>query len=68
MYCAVFLLADGTYEREFLDELPTKSYIRSLENDWSVYIILPSRDYYNNTERKPAKIVNLFKIGGDEDE
>lgn len=67
MYCAVLLLADGTYDREFLDYLPTVRDITALEDDHSVYITLPSRDYYNNTERKPAKLINLFKIGdGDE--
>ena len=68
MYCAVLLLADGTYDREFIDYLPTVRDITSLEDDHSVYITQPSRDYYNNTERKPARLVNLFKIGGDEDE
>ncbi len=67
MYCAVLLLADGTYDREFLDDLPTSRDIRELEDEYSVYITNPSRDYYNNTERKPAKIINLFKLG-DEDE
>lgn len=66
MYCAVLLLADGTYDREFLDYLPTVRDITALEDDHSVYITLPSRDYYNNTERKPAKLINLFKIGGDD--
>lgn len=67
MYCAIFLLADGTYDREFLDCIPTAKDIRDLEDEYSVYITNPSREYYNNTERKPAKIINLFKIG-DEDE
>ena len=66
MYCAVLLLADGTYDREFIDYLPTVRDITALEDDHSVYITLPSRDYYNNTERKPAKLINLFKIGGDD--
>ncbi len=68
MYCAVLLLADGTYDREFLDYLPTSKDIRDLEDEHSVYITQPSRDYYNNTERKPAKLINLFKIGELEDE
>lgn len=67
MYCAVLLLADGTYDREFLDYLPTVRDITALEDDHSVYITLPSRDYYNNTERKPAKLINLFKIGEDDE-
>lgn len=67
MYCAVLLLADGTYDREFLDYLPTSKDIRDLEDEHSVYITLPSRDYYNNTERKPAKLINLFKIGEDDE-
>ena len=65
MYCAVFLLADGTYERDFIDYLPTPSDIRSLEDDHSVYIKVDNRSYYNDTERKPAKIINLFQIAGD---
>jgi hypothetical protein len=68
MYCAVLLLADGSYEREFIDYLPTQRDIRGLEDDHSVYITQPSRDYYNNTERKSAKLVNLFKIGEEENE
>ena len=67
MYCAVLLLADGTYDREFIDYLPTVRDITALEDDHSVYITLPSRDYYNNTERKPAKLINLFKIGEDDE-
>jgi hypothetical protein len=67
MYCAVFLLADGSYEREFIDYLPTPRDITGLEDDHSVYITQPSRDYYNNTERKPAKLINLFKLGGEDE-
>lgn len=67
MYCAVLLLADGTYDREFLDYLPTSQDIRDLEDDYSVYVHLPCRDHYDVPERKPAKLINLFKIGdGDE--
>ena len=62
MFCAVFLLADGNYEREFLDYLPTAKEIRALEDEHYVYITNPSRDYYNNTERKSAKIISLFKL------
>jgi hypothetical protein len=60
MYCAVFLLADGTYEREFLDYIPTSQTILDLEDSYSVYITNPSRDYYNNTERKSAKVISLY--------
>jgi hypothetical protein len=61
------LLADGSYEREFIDYLPTRRDITGLEDEHSVYITQPSRDYYNNTERKPAKLINLFKIGDSDD-
>ncbi len=69
MYCAVFLLADGTYERQFIDELPDTFEIREMEDEHSVYIKVDNRSYYNDMERKPAKIINLFQIaGGLEDE
>ncbi len=68
MYCAVFVLADGTYEREFLENLPTECEIRCLEDSYSLYITNPSRAYYDNTERKPAKIINLFKIQENEND
>ena len=68
MYCAVLLLANNTYEREFIDYLPTPRDITSLEDEHSLYVSLPSSDfYYQNRERKPAKLVNLFKIGEDDE-
>jgi hypothetical protein len=67
MYCAVLLLADGTYDREFIDHLPTEQYIRAIEDAYSVYITPVSKDYYMNAERKPAKIINLFEIGEDDE-
>jgi hypothetical protein len=68
MYCAVLLLANNTYEREFIDYLPTPRDITSLEDEHSLYISLPSNDYHSQfRERKPAKLVNLFKIGEDDE-
>lgn len=67
MYCVVFRLADDTIERDFLDELPTEKEIRSMENDYSIYVKLDNRAYYDNTERRPAKIVNVFKIGAEDE-
>lgn len=69
MYCVVFLLADGTYDREFIEDLPTPREIRALEDDYSLYVQNPSRvSGYGEAVRKPAIIINLFKIGGDLDE
>lgn len=67
MYCIVFQLADGSVERDFLDELPTEKEIRDMENDYSIYVRVANRAYYDDTERKPAKVVNLFKIGGEDE-
>ena len=68
MYCAVLLLADGTYDREFIDYLPTARDIRELEDEHSLFIHNPSRvGGYGEAVRKPATIINLFKIG-DSDE
>jgi hypothetical protein len=66
MYCIVFRLADDTIERDFLDELPTAKEIREMENDYCIYVKVSNRAYYDDTERKPAKVINLFKIGEDE--
>ena len=69
MYCAVLLLADGTYDREFIDYLPTSQDIRDLEDDYALFVHNPSRvSGYGEAVRKPATIINLFKIGelGDE--
>lgn len=68
MYCVVLLLADGSYDREFIDYLPTSGDIRELEDDYSIFVKVDNRAYYNDVERKPAKVVNLFKIGVSEDE
>jgi len=67
MYCAVLLLADGTYDREFLDYLPTSKDIRDLEDEHVLYVSNPNRSGYGEAVRKPATIINLFKIG-DSDE
>ena len=64
MYCAVLLLADGSYDREFIDHLPTEKYIRALEDEYSLYVSNPNRSAYGEAVRKPAKLINLFKIGG----
>lgn len=68
MYCAVLLLADGTYDREFIDYLPTSKDIRDLEDEYSLYVHNPSRvGGYGEAVRKPATIINLFKIGDSDD-
>lgn len=68
MYCAVLLLADGTYDREFIDHLPTEKVIRALEDEYALYVHNPSRvGGYGEAVRKPATIINLFRIG-DNDE
>jgi hypothetical protein len=65
MYCAVLLLADGSYDREFIDFLPTERYIRALEDEHSMYVLNPNRSAYGESVRKPATIINVFKLGDD---
>ncbi len=67
MYCAVLLLADGSYVREFLDFLPTERYVRALEDEHSMYVLNHNRSAYGERVCKPATVINVFELG-DEDE
>lgn len=67
MYYIVLLLADGSYAREFLDCLPTERYVRALEDEHSMYVLNHNRSAHGEPVRKPAIIINVFKLG-DEDE